>query len=218
MYAGTDSEILLDICTQRDYLSPDGAHPSLNAATVAGNLRQIMSLADYAKIGTLSCVDVRRQDDVRGLPRPACVVGTRGQTKLPCSLLPNHVVIDSDNCLCAPLDILQRHQQVVLSKQHRDPFTNPKLDRLLTELPARRFVIVGACLEMSIRLLVLGLMLRHRPVAVLHDACGYWSEPDADMTLRQLAAKGCAVLSTSDWIATNVTSTKRPHRRRRFVA
>lgn len=223
MSAMRRADVFVDMCTQRDYLVPDGAHPSLNANQILPNLKHVMAFARWARVPTLSCVDARRPNDVRGLPHPHCVLGTPGQRKVPFSLLPDHVAIDSDNCLCISLDVLQAHQQAILAKEHRDPFTNPKLDRLLTELPIRRFVVFGVSLETSVRLLALGLLLRHRRVSVVYDACGYWNAEDGAMALRQLAAKGCDLLNTQQLVESAVVQYRhnshlRHHRRPRSVA
>jgi nicotinamidase-related amidase len=194
------SDVLVDVCTQWDYLDTRGNRPCGNAERVAANLRHLMATARWLKLPVLSCSEVRRPDEVRGLDRPDCVYGTRGFNKLNCTLLPRRIQIESDNRLCVPLDIFDSFQQAILSKRHRDPFTNPKLDRLLTEVPAQRFVIWGVSLEMSIRLLALGLLLRGRRVGIVHDACGHWNYGEADMSLRQLAAKGCELLSTERFI------------------
>jgi nicotinamidase-related amidase len=209
------------MCTQRDYLASDGASPSLNASQIMPNLKHLMAFARWARVPTLSCVDVRRPGDVRGLPRSQCVLGTPGQQKVSFTLLPDRVLIDSDNCLCVSLDVLQQHQQAILAKEHRDPFTNPKLDRLLTELPIRRFVVFGISLEASVRLLGLGLLLRHRRVAVVYDACGWWNFEDGEMALRQLSAKGCELLTTRQLVESSVAQYKRNGHlryRSRFVA
>lgn len=210
MRTARNVDVFVDMCIQQDYLASDGAHPSLNADLIRGNLRRLMALARWAKVPTLSCVDARRPEDVRGLANADCVIGTPGQRKLAFSLLPSHVLIDSDNCLCVSLDILQQHQQAILAKTHRDPFTNPKLDRLLTEMPTRRFVVFGVSLETSIRLLTLGLMLRHRNVTLIHDACGWWDAEEGEMTLRQLAAKGCELVTTRELIESTLAHYKPP--------
>ncbi len=212
-------DVFVDMCTQRDYLASDGAHPSLNAFQIRSNLKRLMALARWAKVPTLSCVDARRPEDTRGLRQADCVIGTPGQRKISFSLLPDRVLIDSDNCLCVSLDILSQHQQAILVKEHRDPFTNPKFDRLLTELPSRRFVVFGVPLESSIRLLTLGLMLRQRRVTLVHDACGWWDAEEGEMTLRQLAAKGCDLTTTRDLIEATLAQykplrTNGVHRRR----
>lgn len=214
------ADVFVDLCTQRDYLAPEGALPSLNAPQVVPNVKHLMACARWAGVPTLSCVDGRRPADVRGLPRPACVLGTSGQRKLPCTLLPNRVQIDSDNCLCVSLEVLHEHQQAILTKEHRDPFTNPKFDRLLTELPVRRFVVFGVSLETSVRLLALGLLLRHRRVAVVTDACGWWNAEDGEMAIRQLAAKGCELTTTQQVVELTWGLYKRNGNRlrRRFVA
>lgn len=221
MSALSNCDVFLDICTQRDYLANSGAHPCLNAAQVGLNVKRLIAFARWEKVPTLSCVDAKRPDEVRGLMLRECVLGTLGQSKVPCSLLPRRVVVESDNSLAVPLDLLERFQQAILVKRHRDPFTNPKLDRLLTEMPAGRFMIFGVCLEVSIRLLVLGLLLRGRRVGVISDACGYWSQGDADMTLRQLDAKGCVIQTTDEYIQTSIARSGRTTlrtRRRRSVA
>ncbi len=214
--------VFLDVCTQHDYLSPAGAAPSINAPQASRHIKRLVAFARWAKLPIVSCVDVRRVDEVRGLPNPTCVLGTAGQRKVGFTLLPTRVLIDSDNCLCVPMDVLDRHQQAILTKSHRDPFTNPKLDRLLTELPSTRFVVMGVSLECSIRLLILGLILRQRRVALVSDACGYWNESEAEMTLRQLEAKGCELVTTQDLINQELLPLRRrPLRRfrdRRSVA
>lgn len=192
------TDVFVDLCSQRDYLTADGAHPCGNADQVRANLKRLMAVARWAKVPILSCVDARRPEEVRGLRCADCVIGTPGQRKLPFSILPSHILVDSDNCLCVSLDILTAHQQAILAKNHRDPFTNPKFDRLLTELPTRQFVLFGVALENAVRLVALGLLLRHRHVTVVHDACGWWNQEEAHMALRQLEAKGCHVVSTTE--------------------
>lgn len=194
-------DVFVDVCTQRDYLCASGAAPCVNAERICPNVKRLMALARWAHLPTLSCVDARRPNDVRGLHRASCVLGTAGQRKLSCTLMPDRVWVDSDNCLCVSLGLLGEHQQAIFAKDHRDPFTNPKLDRILTEAPARRFVLFGALLEDSLRLLALGLLLRHREVTVVQDACGWCDSEAGDMTLRQLAAKGCEMVTTAHLVA-----------------
>ncbi|MBL8879278.1 MAG: isochorismatase family protein [Phycisphaerales bacterium] len=195
----SQSDVFLDLCTQIDYLGYEGARRCTNAADVLPSLRRLMAVARWEKLPTISCIDARSSDEVRGLRSAECVVGSRGQRKLHYTLLPNRAVVESDNCLCIPLDLLERVQQVVFVKRHRDPFTNPKLDRLLTEMPAKRFVVFGLPLEGSLRLMVLGLLLRSRRVTLVRDACGFWNAPEAEMTLRQLEAKGCEILDSDEY-------------------
>ncbi len=208
------TDVLLDVCTQRDYLCCDGARRNVNADQVVTNVKHLMAFARWAKVPTISCVDGCRPDAARGLPNPCCVLGTPGYRKIQFSLLPDRVMVESDNRLCISLDILKQHQQAILVKQHRDPFTNPKLDRLLTEMATRRYVVFGVSLESSIRLLGLGLLLRGRRVTVVHDACGFWNAMEADMSLRQMLAKGCDIMSTQELIRSKLAQLNERARRR----
>jgi nicotinamidase-related amidase len=193
-------DVFVDVCTQTEYLSTNGIRRCNNAEQVAGNLKHLMAYARWAHVPVLSCVDTRRPNhigDDQALNHSLCKLE---QKKARFGLLPGYTVVECDNRLCISLKLLETHQQAIFTKDHRDPFTNPKLDRLLTEMPVKRFVVFGVPLESSIRILVLGLLLRHRKVAVVNDACGFWNRDEADMALRQLGVKGCELLSTDQLV------------------
>ena len=221
MVRAVPRDVFVDVCTQQDYLNPSGARPCANWRPLTRNVKHLMAFARYAKVPLLSCVEGRHANDIGAQAHGDCILGTLGQRKLGASLMPRRVLIDTDNSPSVALDILKRHQQAVLLKTHRDPFANPKYDRLLTELPSERFVLFGVSLEVTLRLLALGLMLRHRELTLVTDACGYWDAEEAEMTLRQLRAKDCNLVTTQEYIQTRLVAwTKRVVRVRasRFVA
>lgn len=217
-------EVFVDLCTQVDYLDPAGAAPVQNARLILPTVKHLMAFARLRKVPTLSCVDARRPADAKGAHQSSCIVGTPGQRKVSCTLLPDRVAVDGDNCLCVSLDLLQEHRQAIFCKEHRDPFTNPKFDRMLTEMPSGRFVVFGVSLEETVRLIALGLLLRHRQVTVVRDACGYWDQETGEMSLRQLAAKGCELVTTQELFDSIISRDRRSAhmrprlRRRRSVA
>lgn len=199
------SDVFVDVCTQKDYLDLDGARPTANAPDLTRRVKQLMALARWAKAPMISIMESRRPQDVAGQPRPDCVLGRLGQHK-PCfTVMPNHVQVDTDNCPCIDLELLRRFQQAIFLKTCDDPFANPKLDRLLTEMQVKRFVLFGVPIESTLRSLALGLLMRHRKVTVVYDACGYWSEEQADMVLRQLGAKQCNLVTTSQFIQQRIS-------------
>jgi nicotinamidase-related amidase len=193
-------DIFVDLCVQREYLDGNGSARCLNADQVIVNVKHLMAFARLAKIPVLSCVDVNRANRIGAEYVSIATRAAPHEQKTAFTLLPRHVVLESDNSLCVALDVLQRYQQAILTKIHRDPFTNPKFDRLLTEMPARRFIVFGIPLESSIRILVLGLIRRKRRVTLIRDACGYWNRPEAEMVLRQLSVKGCEVLTANEYL------------------
>lgn len=217
-----ESDVLVDLCTQRDYLVNGSGWKVANADRVLANIKHLMGWARWARLPIISSVDERRPDEVVAGERPPCVLGTAGQKKVSYSLMPDRIRIESDNCLCVALDILEHHQQAILSKRHRDPLTNPKLDRLMTEMPAGRFVVFGVSMDSCIRSLVLGLLLRGRRVVVVTDACGYWNDAESEFCERQVNAKGCLLITTQAYIrecAARQDLERKPHlNQKRFVA
>lgn len=214
------SDIYIDLCVQREYLASASPHRCANADAVGRNVRHLMAFARMTSIPVLSCVDSHRPHDIGENFVAIRGGGSPLERMLPGTVLPRHRVVESDNCLNVPLDILQHAQQAIFTKVHKDPFTHPKLDRLLTELPARRLIVFGVPLESSVRLLVLGLILRGRRVVLVKDACGYFDGASAEMTCRQLEVKGAEVVSAEGYVGSAVMllSQRRVRRRRRDVA
>jgi nicotinamidase-related amidase len=211
---GQLSDVLIDLCVQKEYLAPDGVRRVQNASLVCRNIKRLMAFARWAKLPVLSCVDTRRPTDLG----PDWFAVERDsppeRRKTAHTLLPDRAVVESDNSLCISLDVLRQHQQTIFTKYHRDPFTNPKLDRILTEMAAGRFIVFGAPLETSLRILVLGLVRRGRSVVVIEDACGYWDAEEAAMIFRQFAVKGCTLVDTERFLETELARRRRSLRPR----
>lgn len=194
-------DVLVDVCIQREYLTRNGTPACGNADMIANNAKHLMAYARLAKVPVISCVDVDRGNRIG--PEFVSIVSRAApeDRKAAFTLLPHYIVVESDNSLAVPLDLMQHYQQAIFTKIHRDPFTNPKLDRLLTEMPARRFIVFGIPLENSLRILVLGLLRRKRRVTLLSDACGFWHKQEAEMVLRQLSIKGCEIATAREFLA-----------------
>lgn len=213
-------DVILEMGMQREYLSPTGIRRCQNADHVYPRARRLMAYARWTGTRVLSCIDLRRPSDLDDYFPTDVAIAPEAHLP-PFALLPDHTVVEGDNCLCVPLNILQFHQQTIFIKYHRDPFTNPKLDRLLTEMPAGRFVVFGMPLESSVRLLVLGLLRRNRRVAIVEDACGWRARDEGQMVLRQLSVKNCEMLSTDAFIESQFERQRMLRRRlraRRSVA
>lgn len=166
----------------------------------ARRARRVLALARWGHLPLVTCIDLPTRRTREPLERPA--------------RLPSSTVVESDNCPSVSLDVLKRYQQVIFTKDHADPLTNPKLDRMLTELPAERFVLFGGPLESSLRMLALGLLRRARSVAILLDACGVaGGAAECDMTLRRLDVKGCTMLPSDVWIAEQLARARGPQPR-----
>ncbi len=215
--APRERDVLVDLCVQKEYLS--GGQQCCNAEAIRGNLRRLIAFARLRKLPVLSCVDESfpPPNGHKLFDPPAHGAPDSGRPAF--ARLANHTRIQSDNHLCVSLDIFRQFQHVILTKVHYDPFTNPKLDRLLTELPQKHFVVYGLPVETSVRILVLGLLRRNREVTLISDASGYWSEQEASMVMRQMNVKGCHVKTTAEYISeANTRLLRRPHFGGRSVA
>lgn len=193
------SYILIDMNTQKDFLDEDGAVPVVNRAGVIRNLYKIFGLAKNYHVPVISAVDSHRQSE---MARPGfskhCIEGTSGQNKLPFTLFPKRIFVEANNNFDLPTNLLKSYHQVVFRRRTTDFLENPKADRLLSGLHPEQFIIFGVGLERSIRRLILCLLARGRSVGFIPEACGYWSETEADLSVRLLLAKGARQVAVQD--------------------
>ena len=194
-------QILLDINTQRDFLEEGGAVPVLNRTEILSNLSRVLRWTRQHYVPVISAIEAHREPEPsNGFPRH-CVDGSWGQKKLPFTLLRERTVVEADNSYSIPLDALKCYRQIIFRKRSRDFLCNPKAERLLTEVCVGEFIVCGVGLEFGIKALVLGLIARNKRVAVIADACGYWNYADADLSLRQIEAKGAALVTVEELLA-----------------
>ncbi len=190
--------VLIDLATQRDFLSASGAMPVSNRDEVIPRLKRLMSWARARAVPIISAMEAHRpSESFDGLPRH-CVDGTSGQNKLRFTNMRKRIVVEADNSFGLPYNIFSHYKQVIFRKRAPDFLSNPKADRLLTELSPRQYVLLGVGLENWIRSLALGLLARHKNVTIVADACGFWDPTYADLAVRQVQAKGVGVISTAE--------------------
>jgi len=206
--------ILIDMTTQRDFLDADGGFPVVNRPAVVRNLRRLFGLAQTYHLPVISAVDSHRENEPaqNGFPQH-CVEGTPGQKKPSFTLLQKRIFVEANNSLDLPANLLNRYRQVVFRRRTSDLLDNPKADRLLTGLQPELFVVFGVGLERSIRRLILCLLARGRDVGYIPEACGYWNETDAELSRRQILAKGGCELQLDQLDATFKEATRTRIRR-----
>ncbi len=210
------NRVLLDVCTQRDFLTPGSALQVAQVETVVSNLQRIFDWVRSSGIAVVSLVESHRATEPsRDFPL-YCVDDTPGQEKLPFTLLSPRTVVETDNYLSLPPDLQANNRQLIFRKRTRDILSNPKADRFLTHWRPEEYIIVGVGLERAIRGLALGLLARHKTVTVVTDACGYWSSGDADLVLRQLGAKDIKLTTVEEITRPPVTAKRPALRLRRY--
>jgi nicotinamidase-related amidase len=203
--------VLVDLNTQHDFCTPNGAYPVLNAAQLMPALRSVVAWAKWNGVPVISSLDSRRLWEIApGASHGHCLDGSRGQRKVGFTVFPRSIRVEVDNTLGVSLDLFHTCQQVIFRERADNLLANPKADRFFTQLPTAEYVLFGNALERSLKSLALGLMARGKRVTVISDACGYWDEAEADFALRQLLAKGAEVTDVESLLA------RRLVRRRRY--
>jgi nicotinamidase-related amidase len=192
------NRVLIDVCTQRDFLDPGAILQVANLDDVLPSLNRVFEWCVSRDLPVVSIVESHRKTEPpNGFPLH-CIDGSVGQQKIPISVLTPNVTVETDNYLSLPPDLRTRYRQVIFRKRSREVLSNPKTDRFLTQLDPDEFIILGTGLERSIKSLALGLLARHKTVTVVSDCCGCWSVADAELALRQLAAKGIRLVTSMD--------------------
>lgn len=192
--------VLVDLNTQCDFLLPGGALPVTNRAEALPRIRDLMNWARSEQVPVISSLEAHRPgESLMGLP-PHCIDRTRGQRKLPFTLMPRRILLHGDNTLDVPCEPFRRHQQVIFTKRDVDFLSNPKADRLINALSPKYWIIFGITATHCVKATALGLLARQHVVVVVRDACGYWSQTDGTHAFRQMDAKGAILVATGELI------------------
>ena len=188
-------QILIDIDTQKDFLLAEGKACIRNHRRVLAHIRRMMAWARSQNVPIISTAEVypsNNGDETVG----HCIDGTDGQKKVCYTLVNNRICFAADGNTDLPRDMLRRHRQVILHKRCVDPFDEPRIDRLLSEVRASEFILVGACLEGAVKMTALGLLQRGKKVTIIIDAVGTHNNKDAKLALRKMETKGANLIET----------------------
>jgi len=188
-------QILIDVDTQKDFLLAEGKACVRNHRRVLGHIRRVMAWARVRGIPIISLAEVHPNDNGES-EFGYCVDGTEGQKKVHYTLVSNRVSFPADGHNDLPRDMLRQYSQVILHKRCVDPFDEPRIDRLLSEIRANEFIVIGSAAEGAVKATVLGLLQRGKKVIVVADAVGSHNKREAKLALRKVEAKGAKLVET----------------------
>jgi nicotinamidase-related amidase len=187
--------ILIDINTQRDFFLASGNNCIRNHRRVLANVRRVMAWARRNNIRVISTCEVYPNHngvDSEGY----CIDGTEGQKKIRYTLLSGRANFTADGSSDLPADVLRQHRQIILHKRCVDPFEEPRIERLLSEVRADNFVLIGASAEGAVEATALGLLQRGKKVSVVVDAVGSLDKRKGKLALRKMGVKGAKLIET----------------------
>jgi nicotinamidase-related amidase len=189
--------LLIDIDTQRDFLLAEGKACVQNHSEVLANVRRIVAWSRRQHIPIISISEVHPNHN--GASAIAyCVDGTTGQRKISYTLLNNRASFPADDLNVLPADAWRSHRQIILHKRCTDPFDEPRIERLLSEVQADEFFLMGTGTENAIKATALGLLHRSKNVSIVIDALGSHNSKEAKLAIRKIKAKGANLVSTED--------------------
>jgi len=189
--------ILIDIDTQKDFFLATGNACIRNHRRVLANIRRVMAWARRKNIPLISIAEVFPNNN-GGSEISYCLDGTDGQKKIRYTLLRNRASFPADGSTDLPHDLLRQYSQVILHKRCLDPFDEPRIERLLSEVRANEFILVGASAEGAVLATALGLLQRGKNVSVVVDAVGSHNKQEARLAIRKIQTKGARLIETKD--------------------
>ena len=189
--------LLLDIDTQRDFLLAEGKACVKNHSEVLANIRRIIAWSRRKQIPIISTAEVHPNHN--GASALAyCIDGTNGQRKISYTLLSNRASFPADDLNALPADLWRSYRQIILHKRCTNPFDEPRIERLLSDVQADEFVLVGAGTEEAVKATALGLLHRSKKVSIVVDALGSYNNKEAKLALRKMKTKGAKLIATKD--------------------
>lgn len=189
--------IIVDVDTQRHFFLNRGIVCVQNRWWVLANIRRVMAWARLKNIHMVSTVQIFPSNNPYLNLR---IADTEGQKKISYTLRNRHASFDATDCTDLPLGILEQYDQVILHKRCFDPFKEPRADRILSELQADEFILIGATTEGAVRATALGLLARQKNVTVLVDATGSYDKITGEIALRQLRERGAKLIDTKTFL------------------
>jgi nicotinamidase-related amidase len=156
----------------------------------------MVAWARSRNIPVISTCQINNNNNNGGSEPGYCLDATEGQRKVSYTLLSRRVSFAADNSTDLPVDILRRYRQAIFHKRCIDPFAEPRLERLLTELKAEEFILIGAVAEEAVMATALGLLQRGKRVTIVVDAVGSRDNYEGKLAFRKMGAKGAKLMET----------------------
>ena len=188
--------LLIDIDTQRDFLLARSDACVRNHRKISASIRSVMAWAKHKNIQIISINRIYR--NINNCSSDYRLDGDDRQKKIRYTLLGNRVSFPADNNNFVPVDLVQKHKQIILHRRCIDPFDEPKIDRLLSEIQADEFILIGVGVEDAVQATAIGLLQRGKSVRVVVDALGSHNVRDSKLALRKMKTKGVKLITTKN--------------------
>lgn len=194
-------QVLLAVGPQNDYFLGEGKACIRNHRRVLSHFRRVMALARREHMPIISICEIHPNVTGNGSDSGPCIAGTWGQRMIRYGLIRDRQTFVPDNKITLQDNIFWECRQHVFHMRGNNPFEEPLISRFFEDRVPRggKFIIIGAPLETSVKLMALGLLYRSKKVTIVIDAVGYRSG-DKNLTLNELEAKGAELIETKELV------------------
>jgi nicotinamidase-related amidase len=203
---------ILDLNTQRDLFTPEGAMPVCQLGKFVDQIKKLFSAANrlHTPVVSTRLYNQMVTQPRGGVSKLICNPATPGYQKLPFTQLRRRMEMPADCGTSLPIDAFHRLHQYVFDLPSLNLFESPRLDRLLSESTVGEYIIIGAPLEFSVRTAVLGLLQRRIKVCLIAECIGQWDPYEGDMALRQIESKNVEWLTVEQAVQRMSVKPQRP--------
>ena len=194
-------QVFVDIDTQHDFISADGALSVPGAENIRGNLRALTNFAIKNGVKIIASADAHTPDDREfEIFPPHCVQGTPGQKKIEETCVPNTLVIENSAPETHPHEVVSGADQILLEKQTYDVFTNPNAAEVVKSANADEHIVYGVATDYCVKAAVFGLLDRGHQVIVVEDAIAAVDEKAGNDAVAMMKGQGAIFKKTPDVI------------------
>ena len=194
-------QMFVDIDTQYDFISADGALSVPGAEDIRGNLRALTNHALENGVKIIASADAHAPDDKEfEVFPPHCVQGTPGQKKIEETSVVNTLVIENTAPETHPDEVFTKADQILLEKQTYDVFTNPNAAQLVKAANADEHIVYGVATDYCVKAAVCGLLELGYQVIVVEDAIAAVDQSAGNDAVSMMKGRGAIFKKTVEII------------------
>ena len=195
--ASRRKRVIVDVDTQRHFFKNSGMVCVQNHRRVLANILRVVNWARLKHIRMISTVQIFPDKYPYS---NTFIADIEGQRKIGYTFRKRYASFDAEDNTDLLPGILDQYDQVIFHKRCFDPFREPRADRMLSEVEADEFILIGALTEGAVKATALGLLSRHKNVTVLVDATGSYDMTIGQVTLRLLLERGGKLTDTRTFL------------------
>ncbi len=192
-------QVFVDIDTQYDFISRDGALSVPGAEEIRGNLKALTDHAVKNGIKIVASADAHAPDDKEfEVFPPHCVQNTPGQRKIEETTTAATVVLKNDAPETAQTVGIEGADQILLEKQTYDVFTNPSAPNIFEAAGGGEYIVYGVATDYCVKAAAVGLLERGYKVTVVKDAIAAVAERTGVESIALMREMGATFKTTQE--------------------